>query len=63
MKSAAIMFFVLSAIFFMGTGKFVIDLTKPGVYPPKQIIKKRAAVCASGGGIFLVLALLFTYFF
>lgn len=62
MKSVIVTFFILSAILFLGTFKFFVDLNKPGVYPPKRVLKKRVAALAGGGGICLVLALLLSYF-
>ncbi len=62
MKSAAVTFFILSAILFLVTIKYLGDLKRPGVYPPKQVIKKRAAVLAGAGGIGLLVAFLLSYF-
>ncbi|MBO0961337.1 hypothetical protein J1P26_16655 [Neobacillus sp. MM2021_6] len=58
MKSVAVTLFIVSAILFLGSSKYLFDLKRPGVYPPKQIIKKRAAALAGVGGIFLLVALL-----
>jgi hypothetical protein len=62
MKSAAVIFFILSAILFLGAVKFFVDLQRPGVFPPKQVLKKRAGTLAAGGGICLLIGLLFSYF-
>jgi hypothetical protein len=62
MKSVAVMLFILCAILFLGTIKYLGDLKRPGVYPPKQVIKKRAAVLAGTGGICLLIALVFSSF-
>ncbi|MEH7503242.1 hypothetical protein V7152_14730 [Neobacillus drentensis] len=62
MKIAAIIFFIFSAFLLLGAIKYFLELTRPGVYPPKQILKKRAAALAGGGGIFLLIAIMITYF-
>lgn len=62
MKSAVIIFFILSAIFLIGAGKFIVDLKRPGVYPPKQVLKERALALAGAGVIFFFIALMFSFF-
>ncbi len=63
MKSAAVMLFILSMFLFLGTCKYFLDLKRPGVYPPKQILKKRAAALVGCGGICLLVASMISYFF
>ncbi|MCM3114363.1 hypothetical protein M3610_03515 [Neobacillus sp. MER 74] len=58
MKIAAIIFFIFSAILLLGAIKYLIELTRPGVYPPKQILRKKVAALCGGGGIFLLIAVL-----
>ncbi|WP_462408911.1 hypothetical protein [Neobacillus sp. Marseille-QA0830] len=58
MKSAAILFFILSAVLFLGAGKQAVNLKRPGVYPPKQIIKKRTVTLFLGGAICFLIAFL-----
>ncbi|WP_312472423.1 hypothetical protein [Neobacillus sp.] len=62
MKSITVMFFILSATLFLGTCKYIFDLKRPGVYPPKQVLKKRVAALAGGGGICLLIAFILSYF-
>lgn len=62
MKSVIVTFFILCAILFFGTFKYLVDLKKPGVYPPKRELRKRAAALAVGGGICLLLALMLSNF-
>lgn len=62
MKIIVIIFFIFSAILFMGAFKCFLDLTRPGVYPPKLMLKKRAAALIGGGGIFLLIAVIFSKF-
>ncbi|WP_251554871.1 hypothetical protein [Neobacillus muris] len=60
MISAAILFFILSAILLLGAGKHIVDLSKPGVYPPKQMIKKRTVTLSLGAGLCFLIAILFS---
>jgi hypothetical protein len=62
MKIVTVILFFISALLLLGALKYLLDLSKPGVYPPKQLLKKRAAALAGGGGIFLVVALLLSSF-
>jgi hypothetical protein len=62
MKIMTVMLFILSAVLLFGTSKFLLDLTRPGVYPPKQVIKKRALALAGSGGICLLIAFMLSYF-
>lgn len=62
MKNAVIIFFILSALFFIGAAKFLADLKRPGVYPPKQVVKERALALAGAGLIFFFIALILSIF-
>ncbi|MEH7333673.1 hypothetical protein V7161_13610 [Neobacillus drentensis] len=62
MKSATVFFFILSAILFLGTFKYLLAYKRPGVYPPKQVIKKRITALAGGCGICLLVASMLSYF-
>ncbi|OLS36464.1 hypothetical protein [Bacillus sp. MRMR6] len=62
MKSITLILFFISALLLLGAIKFLLDLSRPGVYPPKQLLKKRAAALAGGGGIFLVIAIILSSF-
>jgi hypothetical protein len=62
MKIIVTIFFIFSAILFWGAFKCILDLTRPGVYPPKLMLKKRAAALLAGGGIFLLIAVIFSKF-
>jgi hypothetical protein len=62
MKMAALIFFIFSTILLLGAIKYFLKLTSPGVYPPKQILKKRFVALAGGGGIFMLIAIMITYF-
>jgi hypothetical protein len=41
--------FALSAVLLFGAFYNTISLKKPGFYPPKKILKKRAALLAASG--------------
>jgi hypothetical protein len=62
MKAAAMTFFILSAILLIGTLKYLVELKRPGVYPPKQVLKKRAAGLAGIASIFLLIAFISSHF-
>jgi hypothetical protein len=52
-------FFALSAVLFFGMLHYLSASRRPGMYPPKKILKKRAMVLGSSGGAALLLAILF----
>jgi hypothetical protein len=62
MKSVTTIFFLISLMLFLGTLKNLLAVKRPGMYPPRQILKKRAAALAGGGGIFLIFALILSNF-
>ncbi|WP_042356544.1 hypothetical protein [Bacillus rubiinfantis] len=62
MKFLTIFFFILCFFLFAVSGKVLIAVKRPGVYPPKQVLKNRAVVLACGGGICLLIALFFSLF-
>ena len=61
MKTAAVTFFILTVLMLLGTFKNLFALRRPGVYPPKQILKKRAAGLAGFAIICLLIAILLSY--
>ncbi|NRD78363.1 hypothetical protein HPT25_13405 [Bacillus sp. BRMEA1] len=62
MKGTAIVLFFISAILLWGALKYFLDIKRPGIYPPKQMLKKRAVVLAGAGSASLLLAVLLSYF-
>lgn len=62
MKSVTVTLFILSAFLFLGACKYLFDLKRPGVYPPKQVLKKRATALAGAGGIALIVAIMLSTF-
>jgi phosphatidylglycerophosphate synthase len=62
MKGVITVIFAISIILFLGMVYFLLKLKKAGVYPPKQVLKKRTFVLGAGGIIFLLLGYLFTAF-
>ncbi|NHC41416.1 hypothetical protein G6549_15760 [Bacillus sp. MM2020_1] len=62
MKMAALIFFIFSTILLLSAIKVFLKLTRSGVYPPKHILKKRFVALAGCGGIFMLIAIMITYF-
>ena len=58
MKSVITVLFLLSVLLFIGAVWNTLAVKRPGFYPPKQILKKRALALAGGGGIILVVAMI-----
>ena len=50
----------ISLMLFLGTFHTVIGIKKVRSYPPKIMLKRRAAVMASGGTIFMLLGIFLT---
>ncbi|HZG74091.1 MAG TPA: hypothetical protein VEY51_21360 [Chondromyces sp.] len=53
-------FYTLSIILFVGMANSLMGIYKPGIYPPKKVLRKRASVLASGGIFTLLIAILLT---
>ncbi|HAQ06132.1 MAG TPA: hypothetical protein DCR24_00805 [Bacillus bacterium] len=51
--------FIISSICFFGVVYNLLALKKPGMYPPKQILRKRAGSLAGGGALFLLFGIIF----
>ncbi|WML49650.1 hypothetical protein RCG23_06745 [Neobacillus sp. PS3-34] len=49
----AIILFSLSGVLFFGAIRFFLVHQRSGVYPPKQVLKKKIAALAGGGLLFL----------
>lgn len=62
MKSVSTILFLLSVLLFVGAIWNTLALKRPGFYPPKQVLKKRASALAGGGGIFLIVAIILSSF-
>lgn len=54
--------FLISVAFFVGTVYNLLALKKPGIYPPKAILRKRVGTLAGGGAIFLAIGIIFSLF-
>ncbi len=52
-------FFALSGVLFLGMIHYFLATHKPGMYPPKKVLRKRAGVLASSGAFCLILGVLF----
>lgn len=60
--AAAIILLIISAILLIIALYFGLALIKPGVYPPKQVLKSRALTFGCAGGILLFLGVIIVYF-
>jgi hypothetical protein len=56
------MVFLISVAFFAGAVHQLLALRKPGMYPPKALLRKRAGTLAGGGAIFLLIGIIFYSF-
>ncbi|GAM15042.1 hypothetical protein SAMD00020551_3198 [Mesobacillus selenatarsenatis SF-1] len=56
------MVFLISVAFFVGAVHHLLALKKPGMYPPKALLRKRAGTLAGGGAIFLLIGIIFYTF-
>ncbi|RHW43131.1 hypothetical protein D1B31_00165 [Neobacillus notoginsengisoli] len=61
MTAAAAFFFLTSGLLVGGILYNLALYKKPGMYPPKRLLIKRASSLASGLGIFLFLGLLIIF--
>jgi hypothetical protein len=62
MDGIMLFFFLLSGCFFMGMLQSFLSSRRAGIYPPKNILKKRASILAVSGMVFFLLGLLFYLF-
>ncbi|WP_442599079.1 hypothetical protein [Neobacillus sp. D3-1R] len=62
MKGVMFIIFALSILFFLGMAHFFFASKRPGVYPPKYILRRRAGAFAMGGILFLLIGILFAFF-
>jgi len=51
-----IVFLIVSIIFFLGSVRYLLQMKKAGIFPPKQVLKKRAATLFLGAMGCLILA-------
>ncbi|GAA2710572.1 hypothetical protein GCM10009865_33620 [Aeromicrobium ponti] len=58
MSGAAAGLFALSMVLFLGGIHFLLSIKKPGVYPPRYVLKKRAAALAAVGALLFLLGLI-----
>ncbi|WP_282155730.1 hypothetical protein [Cytobacillus gottheilii] len=54
---------ILGFTMLAGAGYCFLLIKKPGMYPPKYLLKKRAATLGAGGGLLLLLGISVTLFF
>jgi len=56
------LFFFLSILSFLASIHFLVSIKKPGVYPPKYMLKRRSAAMATGGLIFFLIGCMIRLF-
>lgn len=54
--------FLISVACFAGAVHHLLASKKPGMYPPKALLRKRAGALAGGGAIFLLIGMIFSSF-
>ncbi|XXM73987.1 hypothetical protein ACQ0QQ_08905 [Lysinibacillus sphaericus] len=54
-------FFALSVVLFLSMVYNFIGIQRPGIYPPKNMLKRRAAMLGSGGVISFLIGILFWF--
>jgi hypothetical protein len=59
--TAAIILFIISAFLFIITLHYGLGVLKPGVYPPKQVLKSKAITLGCAAGILLLIAIIIFY--
>ncbi|MDF2787760.1 MAG: hypothetical protein K0S80_858 [Neobacillus sp.] len=62
MKAVTSVLFFLSILLFAGAIWNALALKRPGFYPPKQVLKKRAAALAGVGVIILLVSVILSIF-
>ncbi len=62
MAGIATVFFTIGSLMFIGGAYFIMAIKQPGVYPPKYILRRRAASLLMIGTAFLLLSLIFHSF-
>ncbi|MEW9109182.1 hypothetical protein ACQCT6_06220 [Cytobacillus gottheilii] len=53
---------ILGFTMLAGAGYCFLLIKKPGMYPPKYLLKKRAATLGAGGGLLLLLGIVTLFF-
>ncbi|MGD6844329.1 hypothetical protein ACQCVH_17690 [Bacillus infantis] len=63
MNGAASLLFALCGVLFLGAVYYVLASKKPGVYPPKSILKEKGSGACGGGSCFLSAGIYFDWIF
>lgn len=58
MSGVATVFFTISVILIVGGVYFLLAIKKPGLYPPKYLLKKRGVALAATGIAFFILGVI-----
>jgi hypothetical protein len=61
-KFVAVVLFFISALLFFGMIRVFLAYKKPGMYPPKKVLKSRALALAGAAVIFLLIGTIFSLF-
>jgi hypothetical protein len=62
LEGVTFVIFAISILLFMGMAHFFFASKRPGVYPPKYILRRRAGSLAMGGILFLLIGILILFF-
>jgi hypothetical protein len=62
MKEVIFIFWGISLVLFSGMIHFFLASKRPGVYPPRNILKKRSVTLALGGTLFLCMGIVLRFF-
>nr|WP_062110446.1 hypothetical protein [Bacillus niameyensis] len=54
-----VLFITIGIILLVGMSYFLVAFQKPGIYPPKRVLKERAKKLGGAGACFLFLGILF----
>lgn len=59
MQSIMTFLFIIGALLLVGMIHYFLAHQRPGIYPPKRILKQRAVTLGGVGTLFIILGLLF----
>ncbi|MDQ0268936.1 hypothetical protein J2S17_000805 [Cytobacillus purgationiresistens] len=57
-KQMAAIAFIISGFLFICGLLFLLSIKKPGFYPPRHLLKRRAMTSCGGGAIFLIIGMM-----
>lgn len=62
MEQTVTVLFSISSLLLLGMLFFLLSSGKAGVYPPKQVLRRKAAVLGISGAVFLLIGYVFQLF-